>query len=48
MQPTEALGGQMMKRRMELMAPQAKQPAKGMLIAAGALLAGLWLVRRRA
>jgi hypothetical protein len=42
------LGAQMMKRRMELMAPQAKQPAKGMLIAAGALLAGLWLVRRRA
>jgi hemerythrin-like domain-containing protein len=42
------LGGQMMKRRMELMAPQARQPAKGMLIAAGALLAGLWLVRRRA
>jgi hemerythrin superfamily protein len=42
------IGGQMMKRRMELMAPQAKQPAKGALIAAGALLAGLWLVRRRA
>jgi hypothetical protein len=42
------LGGQMMKRRMELIAPQAKQPAKGVLIAAGALLAGLWLMRRRA
>jgi hypothetical protein len=42
------LGAQMMKRRIELMAPQAKEPAKGVLIAAGALLAGLWLVRRRA
>jgi hemerythrin-like domain-containing protein len=42
------LGAQMMKRRLELIAPQARQPAKGMLIAAGALLAGLWLVRRRA
>jgi hemerythrin superfamily protein len=45
------LGAQMMKRRMELMAPQAgaaAKPGAALALAAGALLAGLWLVRRRA
>jgi hypothetical protein len=42
------LGARMMKRRLELMAPRAARPASGWLIAAGAALAGLWLVRRRA
>jgi hypothetical protein len=43
------LGAQMMKRRMELMAPQgAARSGTGLAVAAGALLAGLWLVRRRA
>ena len=51
------LGAQMMKRRMELMAPHAgalvaqkarAMPGGGLALAAGALLAGLWLVRRRA
>ena len=48
------LGSQMMKRRMELMAPQAGamavQKARafpgGVAMAAGALLAGMWLLRR--
>ena len=48
------LGAQMMKRRMELMAPQAGgmalQKAQafpgGLAMAAGALLAGMWLFRR--
>jgi hemerythrin superfamily protein len=44
------LGAQMMKRRMELMpqAGAAAKPAAALAVAAGALLAGLWLVRRRA
>jgi hypothetical protein len=49
------LGAQMMKRRMELMAPQAGEMAVnkarampgGLMLAVGALL-GLYLVRRRA
>lgn len=48
------LGSQMMKRRMELMGPQAgamaMQKARafpgGVAMAAGALLAGMWLLRR--
>ena len=48
------LGSRMMKRRMELMAPQAggmaMQKARafpgGIAMAAGALLAGMWLLRR--
>jgi len=48
------LGSQMMKRRMELMAPHAgamaAQKARafpgGVAMAAGALLAGMWLLRR--
>ena len=51
-----ALGAQMMKRRLELMAPQAGEMAAnkarampgGLVLAAGALLAGFFLVRRRA
>ena len=51
------LGAQMMKRRMELMAPQAAgmaaqraraMPGNAVLMVAGALLAGLWFARRRA
>ena len=42
-----ALGARMAKRRLELMAPRAA-PASGWMVAAGALLAGLYLVRRRA
>jgi hemerythrin superfamily protein len=50
------LGAQMMKRRLELMAPQAGEMAAnkarampgGLVLAAGALLAGFFLVRRRA
>ena len=50
------LGAQMMKRRLELMAPQAGEMAAnkarampgGVMLAAGALLAGFLLVRRRA
>jgi hypothetical protein len=51
------LGAQMMKRRLELMAPQAgamaankarAMPGSALMVAAGALLAGLYLVRRRA
>ena len=46
----------MMKRRLELMAPQAGEMAAnkarampgGLMLAAGALLAGFFLVRRRA
>ena len=41
------LGARMAKRRLELMAPRAA-PAGGWMVAAGALLAGLYLVRRRA
>ncbi|HEX6156172.1 MAG TPA: hemerythrin domain-containing protein [Burkholderiales bacterium] len=41
------LGARMAKRRLELMAPRAA-PASGWMVAAGALLAGLYLVRRRA
>jgi hypothetical protein len=50
-----ALGARMMKRRMELMAPHAgalagrkarAMPGGAIAMAAGALLAGLWLVRR--
>ena len=41
------LGAQMARRRLELMAPRAA-PASGWMVAAGALLAGLYLVRRRA
>jgi hypothetical protein len=41
------LGACMTKRRAELMAPAAA-PAKGMMLGAGALLAGLYLLRRRA
>lgn len=48
------LGSRMMKRRMELMAPQAGGMAVykarafpgGVAMAAGALLAGMWLLRR--
>ena len=48
------LGSRMMKRRMELMAPQAGDMAVqkarafpgGVAMAAGALLAGMWLLRR--
>ena len=50
------LGARMMKRRLELMAPQAGELAAdkarampgGLMLAAGALLAGFFLVRRRA
>ena len=50
------LGARMMKRRLELMAPQAGEMAAnqarampgGLMLAAGALLAGFFLVRRRA
>jgi hemerythrin-like domain-containing protein len=42
------LGARMMKRRLQLMAPQAARAKNGWMIAAGALLAGLYLVRRRA
>jgi hemerythrin superfamily protein len=44
------LGTQMMKRRMALMAPHAAaaKPGAALALAAGALIAGLWLVRRRA
>ena len=50
------LGAQMTKRRLELMGPHAgalaRQKARampgGLALAAGALLAGLWLARRRA
>ena len=50
------LGARMMKRRLELMAPQAGEIAAnkarampgGLMLAAGALLAGFFLVRRRA
>jgi hypothetical protein len=49
------LGARMMKRRLELMAPHAGEIARSSarslpavpLLAAGALLAGAWLVRRR-
>lgn len=41
------LGARMAKRRLEMMAPRAA-PAGGWMMAAGALLAGLYLVRRRA
>jgi len=50
-----ALGARMIKRRLELMAPHASEIARNAarapampLIAAGALLAGAWLFRRRA
>jgi hemerythrin-like domain-containing protein len=48
------LGGRMMKRRFELMAPHAGEmtrqkaramPKSNLLLAAGALVAGVWLVR---
>jgi hypothetical protein len=42
-----ALGAQMARRRVQMMAPRAA-PASGWMVAAGALLAGLYLVRRRA
>jgi len=51
------LGAQMAKRRLELMAPRAGEivadkaramSGRPLLMLAGALLAGLWLVRRRA
>ena len=50
------LGARMMKRRLELMAPQAGEMAAnkarampgGLMLAVGALLAGFFLVRRRA
>ena len=41
------LGASMMKRRAELMAPGAAA-SRGLMIGAGALLAGLYLLRRRA
>ena len=42
------LGARMAKRRLELMAPRGAAPASGWMVAAGALLAGLYFVRRRA
>jgi len=43
------LGARMMKRRMELMAPQpGARSGAGLALAAGALLAGLYFARRRA
>ena len=41
------LGARMMKRRLELMAPKAPS-GNGWMVGAGALLAGLYLLRRRA
>ena len=41
------LGAQMMRRRLELMAPQA-MPGGALMLGAGALLAGLLLLRKRA
>lgn len=41
------LGARMMKRRLELMAPRAPS-GNGWMVGAGALLAGLYLLRRRA